>query len=98
MPGFRFITRLLFLCGTGVITFFYVSQADAQNALPPEKCAIVPYEKWQLDHSLPIERDSRFESWMARKIAERPENKNKRIVVILPDTGERYLSTDLMNQ
>lgn len=27
-----------------------------------------------------------------------PDNAGKRIVVILPDTGERYLSTDLMNQ
>ena len=31
----------------------------------------------------------------AGEIARRPENKGKRIVVILPDTGERYLSTDL---
>jgi cysteine synthase A len=31
-----------------------------------------------------------------RRLGERPENKGKRIVVILPDTGERYLSTDLM--
>jgi cysteine synthase A len=32
----------------------------------------------------------------AAKIAARPENKGKRLVVILPDTGERYLSTELM--
>lgn len=31
----------------------------------------------------------------ALEIARRPEHKLKRIVVILPDTGERYLSTDL---
>ncbi|GAA0109751.1 MULTISPECIES: cysteine synthase A [Clostridium] len=31
----------------------------------------------------------------ATEIAKREENKNKNIVVLLPDTGERYLSTDL---
>jgi cysteine synthase A len=31
----------------------------------------------------------------ALRIAERDENKDKQIVVILPSTGERYLSTDL---
>jgi len=34
-------------------------------------------------------------AWAALEIARRKENEGKLIVVILPDTGERYLSTDL---
>lgn len=35
--------------------------------------------------------------WAALEVAKRKENEGKTIVVLLPDTGERYLSTEMFN-
>lgn len=36
--------------------------------------------------------------WAALELSKKPENANKNIVVIFPDTGERYLSTGIYNK
>jgi len=37
-------------------------------------------------------------AWAARELAQKEENRGKTILTILPDTGERYLSTNLMQE
>lgn len=57
--------------------------------------AILTGRKLAKEEGLLVGISSGAAVFAAKEIANRPENKNKNIVVILPDTGERYLTTVL---
>ena len=59
--------------------------------------AILTGRELSLYEGLIVGISSGAATYAALQLAQRPENKGKRIVALLPDTGERYLSTSLFN-
>ena len=61
----------------------------------PNDAAILTSRKLSRHEGLLVGISAGAAVWAATQLAQRPENAGKRIVALLPDTGERYLSTVL---
>ena len=61
----------------------------------PDDEAIRTGRELSLTEGLLVGISSGAAAYAALQLAQRPEYADKRIVVLLPDTGERYLSTQL---
>ena len=81
--------------GAGFVPKTYAGEY-IDEILPVENdAAILTGRQLALQEGLLVGISSGAAAFAASEIAKRPENKGKKIVALLPDTGERYLSTVL---
>lgn len=81
--------------GAGFIPQTYDSQVIDEIIQVSNDNAILTGRELSLYEGLIVGISSGAATYAVLQLAQRPENKGKRIVALLPDTGERYLSTQL---
>lgn len=81
--------------GAGFIPQTYDSQVIDEIIQVSNDNAILTGRELSLYEGLIVGISSGAATYAALQLAQRPENKGKCIVALLPDTGERYLSTQL---
>lgn len=81
--------------GAGFIPMTYSSELVDQIIRVKDDDAIRTGRELSQIEGLLVGISSGAATYAAIQLAQMPENKNKKIVVLLPDTGERYLSTVL---
>ena len=79
--------------GAGFVPDTYGSEVIDEIITVSDDNAIRTGRELSLQEGLLVGISSGAATFAALQLAQRPENKGKRIVVLLPDTGERYLST-----
>ena len=81
--------------GAGFVPQTYDAQVVDEIIQVSNDNAILTGRELSLYQGLLLGISSGAAAYAALQLAQRPENKGKRIVALLPDTGERYLSTQL---
>ncbi len=81
--------------GAGFVPQTYDSKVVDEIIQVSNDNAILTGRELSLYEGLIVGISSGAAAYAALQLARRPENKGKRIVTLLPDTGERYLSTQL---
>ncbi|MGN1255898.1 MAG: cysteine synthase A [Bacteroidaceae bacterium] len=81
--------------GAGFVPQTYDSQVVDEIIQVSNDAAILTGRELSLYEGLIVGISSGAAAYAALQLAQKPENKGKRIVALLPDTGERYLSTQL---
>ena len=81
--------------GAGFVPQTYDAQVVDEIIQVSNDNAILTGRELSLYEGLIVGISSGAAAYAALQLAQRPENKGKHIVALLPDTGERYLSTQL---